>query len=174
MKLPDTLESKRLILKPISRKWSKDIFHAFTPEVTKYMSPSPAKDINGTYSFIDEYIKKRKAGTDLLFVILDKKNQEFIGCCGLHHIDRKTPELGVWTKTDSHGNGYGREAVACLYSWAKENQNYDYLIYPCDKRNIASCKIAELLGGTVYKENDEQGGLGQTLHLVSYKIPKVK
>jgi predicted acetyltransferase len=47
---------------------------------------------------------------------------------------------------------------------------YEYLKYPCVKENIASCKIAESLGGVVDHEYTEKNGSGEEQLLVEYHI----
>ena len=46
------IEGDRVQLVAISDKFEQDIFTEFTSEVTRYMFPSPAKDIEETRSFI--------------------------------------------------------------------------------------------------------------------------
>ncbi|MCU0535369.1 MAG: hypothetical protein MUD14_15885 [Hydrococcus sp. Prado102] len=47
-----TIEGDRLRLVTISDEFDRDIFQEFTDEITIYMFPSPAKDIEETRSFI--------------------------------------------------------------------------------------------------------------------------
>ena len=55
-----------------------------------------------------------------------------------------------------------------------ENIDFDYAIYPVDKANIASRKIAESLGGMVIKERRVKTMRGSYLDEVVYKIPKTE
>ena len=73
-------------------------------------------------------------------------------------------------KKSAHGNGYGREAVHTLVNWSKKNINIDYFIYPVDRRNIASCKIPESLGGEVVEEFKAETSTSKILDKVVYKI----
>ena len=92
-----TIESERLRLVTISNKFEQAIFQEFTNEITVYMFPSPAKDIEETRSFIAESRRAIKTGNNLQFAILSKTTKEFLGCCGLHGEGKvKTPELGIW------------------------------------------------------------------------------
>ena len=92
---------------------------------------------------------------------------------GLHSIN-DVPEFGVWTKKSSHGNGYGKEAIHALYKWACRNIEFDYITYPVDKRNVASRKIPESLGGVVAKEYKQENLAGFELDEVEYHIYNVK
>jgi len=164
------IETKRLLLVPISLDFDKEIFKEFTSEITLFMFPKTAEKIEETQEFINSALGKIQKGEELQMVVLKKDTREFLGCAGLHHIDTPTPELGIWIKKSAHGNGYGREAVADLKKWADDNLKYDYLLYPVDKNNISSRKIAESLGGVIEREVDKENMSGNILHKVEYRI----
>jgi [ribosomal protein S5]-alanine N-acetyltransferase len=168
------IEGQRLRLVAISDKFELDIFKEFTSEITRYMFPSPAKDIDETRNFIDESSRSMQIGNNLQFAILSKTIGEFLGCCGLHGEDNvRTPELGIWLKKNAHGSGYGREAVRTLVDWSCNNIDIDYFIYPVDRKNIASSKIPESLGGEVVQELKTETPTGKILDKVVYKINRV-
>ncbi|MBD2203955.1 GNAT family N-acetyltransferase [Calothrix sp. FACHB-1219] len=166
------IESKRLLLVPISPAYREIIFQEFTPEVTEYTYAVPSANIAQTDKFIRQSIQETENGTELILVILLKETKEFIGCAGLHAINTNTPELGIWTKKSAHGNYYGREAISALKAWAEENLDYEYLRYPVDKRNISSRKIPESLGGIIATEYDKINLGGKRLHTVEYWLYK--
>jgi [ribosomal protein S5]-alanine N-acetyltransferase len=166
------IESKRLLLVPISPAYREVIFQEFTAEVTDYTYVIPSSDIAQTDQFISQSIQELKNGTNLELVILLKETKEFIGCMGLHAIKTNTPELGIWTKKSAHGNYYGREAISALKEWAEQNLDYEYLRYPVDKRNIPSQKIPEYLGGKIAVEYEKTNLGGKSLHLVEYRLYK--
>ena len=162
----------RIQLLVIDSKFERNIFREFTDEVTTYMIPSPAKNIEQTRNFIAASRYSIEAGYNLQFVIVSKTTGEFLGNCGLHGENKvKTPELGIWLKKDAYGKGYGREAVRTLVNWSKKNINLDYFIYPVDRRNISSRKIPESLGGTIIEESQIDTSMGKILDFVVYKIP---
>lgn len=167
------LESSRLILKPISLEYKSEVFQEFTSEITTYMYPLPADDLRKTQKVIADMIQRIKNKTDLILVILNKDNFEFLGLCGIHNIDTSTPELGIWTKKSAHGNGFGREAIHLLKDWVDKNLEYEYLSYPVDKRNIASRKIPESLGGQVVREFHQTNMSGNLLDEVEYRIYRI-
>jgi len=168
-----SIEAERLRLVAISDEFEQDIFKEFTSEITLYMFPSPAEDIQGTRSFIVESRRSMQAGNNLLFAILSKKG-EFLGCCGLHGEGKvTTPELGIWLKKSVHGSGYGREAIQTLVNWSRNNIDFDYFIYPVDRKNIASCQIPESLGGQIVDELKVQTPNGKILDEVVYKIDRI-
>lgn len=73
-----TIEGKWLRLVAISDEFEQDIFQEFTSEITLYMFPSPAEDIEETRSFIVESRRSMQAGNNLQFAILSKKKESFL------------------------------------------------------------------------------------------------
>ncbi len=168
--MSERIESERLLLIPTTLEHKDDIFKEFTPDITTFMYPAPAKDISETEEFIKNSLKGLEDGSNLQLTVTAKDSGEFLGGGGLHHVDKKTPELGIWIKRSAHGNSYGREAMIAVKKWADANLDYDYILYPVDEENIASRKIAESLGGKVENKYDEKNQSGVTLHMIEYRI----
>ncbi|WP_222427269.1 GNAT family N-acetyltransferase [Hyella patelloides] len=164
--------TERLLLQPISIVYEDDIFKEFNEEITTYTYPCPARDISETRSFIEDSIAGMKNEKDLHCVILDKDTQEFLGCAGIHNINGKSPELGIWLKKSAHGNGYGLETIAALKKWADNNLEYEQLIYPVDKANIPSKRIPEKLSGKIAREFEQVNLSGRVLQIIEFRIPK--
>lgn len=135
-------------------KYKEEIFKEFTEEITRYMRPCAPKKLSEIETFIHETTERIENNQELVVTILKQESQEFLGCAGIHEVDRKDPELGIWLKKAAHGNKYGLETIAALKSWADTNLSYEYCRYPVDRANIASRKIPEALGGKVVKEFD--------------------
>lgn len=160
----------RLKLLPISERFAPDIYREFTDEVTTFMIPSPTSNIEETKNFIAASRDGMKAGYNLQFVIVSKA-KEFLGNCGLHGKNKvRNPELGIWLKKGASGRGYGREAIHTLVNWSRDNLDLDYFIYPVDRRNIASRKIPESLGGQIIEESEIVNQKGKTLDYLVYRI----
>lgn len=170
MKMPEKIETERLILVPMSMEYAPDVFRELTPEIVKYMSPPSPKKIQETIDWIEKTVPKIEAGEEFTFAILKKDTKEFIGGGGIHKLDTKVPEFGIWTKKSSHGHKFGREAIKGARKWLDENIEYEYLRYPCAKVNIASCKIAESLGGVVEHEYIDVNGSVEEMLLLEYRI----
>ena len=164
------IESINLIQIPISMDYCTDIYKEFTKDIVKYMYPKEPLNIKETQYFIKDSIERLKEGNNLQLVIIDKSNNAFIGCSGLHGIGRNDPELGIWIKRKSQGNGYGRESIHALIKWARENITFEYLKYPVDKRNVASRKIPEDNNGLIMNEYKKINQNGFELDIVEYWI----
>ena len=165
-----TIETKNLFLKAITLDYKEGIFREFTSEITTYMFPKPAETIKETIEFIETSMRENKEGSNLQTVIIHKETKDFLGCAGLHRINTRTPELGIWIKKSAQGNAYGKEAVIALKEWADQNLDYEYILYPVAGNNYASRKIPEFLGGKVAREYDEVNMSGKNQHLVEYRI----
>lgn len=166
----ERLESERLLMVPISDKYTEDVFNEFSDDITTFMYPKQANDISETEEFVRKKEEELKQGITLQLVVLEKRGQEFLGCAGLHHTDTKTPELGIWIKKSAHGHGFGKEAMTAVKQWADQNLQYDYILYPVDEKNMASRSIPESMGGQIEREYDETGLAGNKLHLLEYRI----
>lgn len=164
--------TERLRLIPMSEKYASTIFNEFTKEITTYMFPRSPKKIEETLAYIRSNLPKITRGEELPVVILDKITGEFMGGGGAHKLKTNTPELGIWIKKSAHGHKYGREAVRGLKEWMDKNIPYIYIIYPVDKRNTASRKIAESVGGVIKKEYKQKNMAGNILDEVEYWVYK--
>ncbi|MBU1557521.1 GNAT family N-acetyltransferase [Patescibacteria group bacterium] len=166
-----TIQTERLLLVPISSKFRKVIFKELTKEITKYMFPQPTGNIKDTDNFLKNSVDKIRKGEDLIFAITNPKNGEFLGCIGLHHLNQKSPELGIWLKKDAHGYKYGQEAMRGVKNWADKNLTYSYLKYPVAKANVPSRKVAESLGGKVASPYILRNQIGEECDGLIYRIP---
>ncbi len=168
------IKTNRLVLKGVSLDYVDDTFREFTSEITEYMYPKPPEKIEDTIKYIKSAIQENKAGSDLNVVITLKESGEFLGRGGIHHINKETPELGIWIKKSAHGHGYGKEAMVALKEWADVNLNYKYILYPVAVQNNSSRKIPEFLGGKIEREYDEVNLSGKEIHLLEYRIYPTK
>lgn len=169
--LATRIQTTRLLLVPVSSGIREEIFRSFTEEITQYMRPQPSGDIKDTDAFIRTSRENMRKGSELVLAITNKDTGEFLGCAGIHQIDTRTPELGIWLKKEAHGNGYGKEVMRAMKDWTDENIDYTYLRYPVVKVNIPSRKLAESIGGKVAKEYVAKNQSGEDMDEVEYWIP---
>lgn len=166
------IETDRLLLIPVSEKYTEQIFEEYRDPVIQYMNYGPPESVE----ILKERIRVQKAevkkGLVLPLVVLFKETGEFLGRFNLEDLNQKTPEMGGWLKESAHGYGYGREAAAALKQWAKNNLEYDHILWPCAKANISSCKLAESLDGKVHREYEKRQAKGAILPFLDYWIPR--
>lgn len=165
-----TIKTKNLLLQPITLDYKEEIFKEFTPEITIYMFPKSADKIEETIKFIEISMKENKEGSNFQVVVLNKKTKEYLGSAGIHNINTKTPELGIWIKKSAQGNAYGKEAMIAFKEWADNNLDYEYILYPVVDINYASRRIPEFLGGKISREYDKENMSGIKQHLLEYRI----
>jgi len=172
--LPDLraieIVTERVVLRSIRRHDTREIFEGFTPSVTRYMMPRAPDGIGDTEAFVNLALDALGKRTDLHLTIRRRSDEAFLGLCGLHA--RGEPELGIWLQEAAHGQGYGREAIAGLVAWTSANLSFERLIYPVDRRNVASIRIPESLGGRIIGERRERSESGLELDEVIYAIPR--
>jgi len=164
------IEASRLKLKSTSEKYAQDIFKEFSEKITTFMHSKAADDISETLAFIKMSQNKMSKSEELQVVILDKGTDEFLGHGGIRKLNTNTPELGIWIKESAHGNNYGKEVISALKEWIDNNLQYKYIVYPVDKRNIPSRKIAESLGGVIESSYKKKSMSGNILDEVEYRI----
>lgn len=166
-----SISGDRIKLVPISPEYSEIIFKEFTDEITRYMIPATPSNIEEINVFIQSSIRNMEENIDLTLAILNKNDEEFLGICGLHgKSDPNEPILGIWLKKGAHGHKYGQEAIKVLAEWARQNIMLKHMVYPCDKDNIASRKIAEALNGSIFRTGKVKSISGRMLNEIAYKI----
>ncbi|NJK38276.1 MAG: GNAT family N-acetyltransferase [Oscillatoriales cyanobacterium RM2_1_1] len=164
------IESSRLVLRPVALEDTPDIFREFNTKVTRFLRSKPCRTLKQTENKVRHFILGQIKGTDLHLTILNRQNLEFIGMCEVHQVDTRVPAVGIWLKKSAHGSGLGREAIHTLKIWIDQNFDYDYLIYPVDRKNIPSRKIPEGLGGYIARAYQERNAAGYILNLLEYRI----
>lgn len=167
------IEADRIVLISISVDFTDEIFRHFTPEITRFMMPAAPSSIEDTRDFITAALAGLERGDDLHLVICRRDGGEFLGICGLHERGQPAePELGIWLKKAAHGNGYGLEAMTALRDWVETHIEFERLIYPVDRRNIPSRRIAEELNGSIIEQRKVTSMSGKELDEVVYAIAR--
>lgn len=166
-----TITGDRVRLVPISEQYADIIFNEFTDEITVFMVPATPAHIDQIHDFIRASTKNMSDNTELTLAILDKDSEEFLGVCGLHgKANPDEPVLGIWLKKNAHGKRLGQEAIRLLAEWVRSNLIFNFMIYPCDRDNIPSRKIAEKLHGIIFRKGEVKSMSGRILNEVAYKI----
>lgn len=165
------LETARLRLVPLTQKYAEDCFREFTAEVTTWMWPAPPKSITDSENYIMETTSKRVAGHEIVFAVITK-DDEFLGCAGIHEVDTHTPEFGIWLKVSAQNQGYGKEVIMALKEWTDAHIDYTYIKYPVAVENLRSRALAESLGGEVAGEFERPTQEGRLMREVEYHIFK--
>lgn len=73
------IQTKRLILVPVSDVHTKEIFENFNEQIIFYMEPQLLNNMAEAHRGVKEFIKSRENNTDYVYAITLKTNSEFIG-----------------------------------------------------------------------------------------------
>jgi [ribosomal protein S5]-alanine N-acetyltransferase len=166
------LQTKRLLLEPVTGKYAEQIFAEYREPVIQYMNHGAPESLDVLQQRIADRKLDMEKGIQLFMAVLTKESGEFLGCFALEDLDKEHLEMGGWLKHSAHGNRYGQEAATAMKCWADDNLHYDYIIWPCATQNVASRKLAESLGGKVQKEYEKKTSSGSVWSFVEYWIPK--
>jgi len=166
------ITTSRMLLVPIGMEYKDVIFQEFTEEVARFLYPKPTGKIEDTENFINVSSRKNLAEEELQLVAIDKNSGEFLGCVGLHDVNTKSLEFGLWFKKSTWGLGYGKESMLAIKEWVDQNLDYDHIRYPVFKINMPSRKIAEFLGGKISREFIGKNMRGEETNEVEYLIRK--
>lgn len=173
------LETERMYLIPLQENHAEDMLYGLDEEVTKYMSVSPYKDISPLQERVKEKIQEIQNHRRIILAGIEKQNSEFVWAFDITKIGNPELKAGIRVKKAFHRKWYGREGMLALIQWVKENIEFDYILYPVDKDNLSSRKIAELADGILDVDKSgneiverEKMDDGKILNLVHYRIYK--
>jgi RimJ/RimL family protein N-acetyltransferase len=141
------IQSSRLQLRQFEILDAQDVFGCITPAIAKFMPWEPP-----SWSEYLTRCEKRVQAPEpnkFSFVIRRLDDRECLGMASLEDADSVSPEVGLWLKESSHGQGFGREVVAALVEWGHATLGKDSFIYPVAVQNTASRRIAENLHGEI-------------------------
>jgi [ribosomal protein S5]-alanine N-acetyltransferase len=167
------LETNRLLLVPKSSAHADCIFLEYREPITRHLNHAEPGNLASLLERIEEQQAAMRTGQALFLSVLLKGTDEFLGCFSLENLGSAQPELGGWLKKSAHGNRYGQEAAGKIKQWADSHIAYRQLLWPCAVENIASRKLAELLGGYVLREYRKKTSRGEELPYADYAIPRL-
>ncbi|HHV7320841.1 MULTISPECIES: GNAT family N-acetyltransferase [Stenotrophomonas] len=142
-----SIDSPRLCLRPFASGDADEAFAGITPGLTRYMAFEPPPSKEAFAAVWQAWLPAIADGTDITFVIRRRVDGVFLGLAGLHRTVDAEPELGIWIAEAMHGHGYGREAVAAVWSSASQRLSCAAFRYPVAEQNRSSRSLAESLGG---------------------------
>lgn len=160
------IESRRLTLTTFAPSDAEDLFGCITPAITRFMPWEPPTSPAAFVEVWQSWLSSLRNETEHYFVVRLAANRRCLGIVGLHALQTNCPELGIWLRQDSHGQGFGKEAINAVLSLASEQLRPDYFEYPVAEENVPSRRIAEALGGTIAERRSNA-----KYNSVVYRIP---
>lgn len=151
--LENTLETKRLILRPMLATDLDDLLLIFT-------DPNVMASFGGELfnrAQMERWLQRNLAHQEEfgygLFSVILKATGELIGDCGLEQMeDQGAAELGYDFCSDFWNQGYATEAAKAIRDHAFEVLNLPRLISLIRVGNLASKRVAEKVGMTLAEE----------------------
>lgn len=143
MKIPDTLETKRLIL----RRYTEDIYEDLYKLTQDEFIKNSLKITNAGYkSFLIVLLKSYVPSNLIISLVISKKETErFIGVCGLKFHPGNV-ECFYILHPLYHGSGFAIEALRRLLFYSFEELGIQKIVTHIHPQNSHAWKVAERTG----------------------------
>jgi len=107
----------------------------------------PKYQISDTREWIARQVESYATCREFAFVISSKKN-EFLGGCGLSHLNLidRSANLGYWVRTSAAGQGVAPAAARLVVEWAFSNTKIERVEVVAAVKNERSQIVAEKIG----------------------------
>jgi len=120
-----------------------------------YFSIWGPMDEEATRIFVEKTVEAYKKDGFGKWAVIDKKTNRLIGYCGLYKesIDgAEHVELGYRLAKAYWGKGIGTEVAQAVCDYSFNVLKLEEVVSCIDKENIPSCRVAEKIGMTYWKE----------------------
>jgi len=147
VKPPTSLETDRLTLRPPRPSDAEALFAAYTqdPEVSRYMTWRPHRDVEETRTFLHHCTDAWRDGAGYPWVLGRKDAGDLLGIAELR-MRGHMAELGYVLARAAWGQGLMAEALRPIVAWALEQPSIFRVWATCDVDNARSARVLERLG----------------------------
>ena len=147
MKMPEELETKRLVLRKPRLKDARAIFEGWTQdqEVTRYLTWRPHQRVEQTEEFVQGCIRAWEGETRSPYVITLKGTGEVIGIID-PRMEGPKVGIGYGAARAYWGNGHVPEATRAIIDWAFQQPTIFRVYATTDVENSASRRVMEKVG----------------------------
>jgi RimJ/RimL family protein N-acetyltransferase len=144
---PEILETARLRLRKPVLQDAEEIFRQYAqdPEVTKYLTWKPNRNVDETREFVRRCLQAWQTGQSFHWVIVEKRSNQLLGMITARVDDGKW-ELGYVLARPYWGRGYMTEVVKQVVDWALHEGEIYRVWSVCDLDNLASARVMEKAG----------------------------
>ena len=149
IKLPDRLETKRLILRPCRLQDYPDYLEFMQDEqATQYLAFSPEQRTETGAKQLFEFVLNSYQSDNPMFVlaICLKEGDRYIGSCGLSPLNENEAECYYTLLSKYWQQGYATEATFSLLNYGFQELNFNKIIACVSNNNPASWHVAEKVG----------------------------
>ena len=147
MKAPEMILTERLLLRRSRQEDAPAIFEGYArdPEVTRYLTWKPNKNIQETEQFLSTYEKLWRTEKDFAYAVTLKENEALIGMFAIHLMHLKI-EVGYALARPYWGKGYMTEILRAVIDWALAQPDIFRVQAFCDVDNLGSARVMEKAG----------------------------
>jgi [ribosomal protein S5]-alanine N-acetyltransferase len=147
MKMPERLETKRLVLRMPRMEDTAAIFAGWAQdtEVTRYLTWHPHQQIQETEAFIQNCLSAWENETRFPYVITLKRSDEVIGMID-PRLEGTKVGIGYGAAPAHWGKGYVTEATRAVIDWAFRQPSIFRVYATTDVENLASQRVLEKVG----------------------------
>ena len=155
MKYLPTLETERLIIRPITLDDLQDFYEMDSqPEVHIYLKNQPIKTIDETKVNIDNLLLKYETLGISRLAVIEKESGKMIGWTGFKYIEEKEAinnrfdflDFGYRYRKETWGKGYATEAAKACIDFYRKNMTELKLNAITHVDNAASRNVLEKVG----------------------------
>jgi len=153
------LETERLLLREFVLSDADALALVLSDLETMKYYPAPI-DQKEIQQWIERNLRRYAEDGVGLWAMVLKPTGQMIGDCGIirQHVEGEhLYEIGCHVRRDLWGQGLATEAAIACREWGFANLKPDRLISLIRPENVASCRVAERNGMTVWKEVDWRG-----------------
>jgi ribosomal-protein-alanine N-acetyltransferase len=141
------LETKRLILRPLSLKDTDFLLRHFSDEDVNMYSSYQKLEREGVIDFYKKFIEPGRPTRFRLGIML-KETGELVGTLGYHNLSKidHSAEIGYDLEKAYWGKGIMTEAVEALTRYGFERMNLNRIAATADSENSRSIRLLERSG----------------------------
>ena len=159
-----TLETERIILRPLKISDAEDIFKSWVsdPEVTKYARWNTHQSVDDTIGWLSSMEQSIADDRSYDWGLILKETGEIFGSAGIFYNDECNMfEIGYVIMKKYWNKGLATEAAKAMVDFAVKELKLSMLYARHAKENIASGKVMEKLG-FVYRDDGEYSSFDGT------------
>lgn len=150
MKLPQKLETKRLVLRTFIKDDFKAFFNLISNEETiksLYLS-AQFKEIKKVQEIFDSLLNPYNSSeSNFVLAIIDKENENFLGFCGFKDLDNNSDALTFYALLPEYrGYGYAIEFMKKLFEYAFLRLELPKIVALINPQYTKSWRVAERIG----------------------------
>jgi RimJ/RimL family protein N-acetyltransferase len=152
------LQTKRLYLRELTPDDAEAMYLLnLDEEVIRYTGDPPFMSIEAAKQFLEGYDQYERYGVGR-WAVIRTSDAHVLGWCGLkYHPQENMYDIGYRFFKKYWNRGYATEAASCCLTFGHQTLGIQTIIGHALKTNIASIRVFEKLGMTLWKEGEMVG-----------------